>query len=144
MDPQIPRWDLWAIQGLFWATLGLFQAYFRPFGPFRVGSGPILGSLGLSQEGKCGSTNSTVGSLSLSGLDLGIFEPILSLNRPIRRICDWIWAILRALSLHLGHLGESWTYFRPILGLFRPISGFLGPISGANFLQFWAILGQFG
>ena len=32
--------------GPFEAYFGLFQAYFRPFGPFRVGPWPILGHLG--------------------------------------------------------------------------------------------------
>ena len=81
---------------------------------------------------------------------MGLFGPILSLNRFIRGIWDWIWAIFGALSLDLGHFGGSWAYFRPFflgcLGL--PKRGNVDPqiprwdlwaIRGL----FWAILGLF-
>ena len=124
MDPQIPqgapkgpiRGFIWPILGLFWVFSGLFWGLWELKGPILGNFRPILGSLGLSQEGKCGSTNSAVGPLGLLGLDFGLFGPILSLNRHIRDIWDWIWAVLGALSLDLGHFEGSCTYFRPILG----------------------------
>ena len=94
MDPQIPHrapkgpiWGLiWPILGLFWVFPGLFWGLWDLKGPILGNFRPILVSLGLSREGKCGSTNSAVDPLGPLGLDLGLFGPILSLNRPIRRI----------------------------------------------------------
>ncbi len=90
-----------------------------------------------------------MGLLGLLDLDLSLLGPILSLNRPIKRIWDWIWAVLGALSLDLGHFGGSCTYFRPILGsVGLPRRGNVDPqiprwdlwaIRGL----FWAILGLF-
>ena len=74
------------------------------------------------------------------GLDLVLFGPILSLNRRILGIWDWIWAISGGPVPEFGPFRGSWAYFEPKSVHFGDLGLDLGHFEG-SLAWIWPCIG---